>query len=233
MIKNTCLFAIIFLIGISTDGFAQRQLRSSQTQDESSIEDLVGTWRWFTGAKVEVFKNGNFKSTNENGVIYTGKCSSIDEDIYKFNWENDKWIDILKISKRGSFLEGKNHAGNHITAAKISSLTSNENNTENKTNVSPKTLDTASDIQKNKKYVGKWKMSSWDGNYELFENGRVTITNDATKPSGGSWFLSYDRLYLVWKDCPDVDVFRLNADENMTLERIDNRAGAGVNFQKK
>ena len=233
MIKNICIWTLLFLVSFISDGACQRQLRSSQIHEESNIGDLVGTWRWFTGSRVEVFENGNFKATAENGTIYTGKCSSINDETYKFNWENDKWIDVLKISKEGNYLEGKNHAGNHITAAKISSEPPNQDIAPNITSSSPKILDISSDYKKNQKYVGKWKMSSWDGNYELFNNGRVTISNDATKPSGGLWFLAYDRLYLVWKDAPDVDVFRLNADENMTLERIDSRGGAGVNFQKK
>jgi len=233
MIKNIWICIFISLIGLISDGFSQRQLRSSHTSGDSSIEDLVGTWRWFTGSKVVVFKNGEFKSTNENGTIYTGRCTSINDETYKFSWENDKWIDILKISKEGNYLDGKNHAGNHITAAKISTDVATENSGENKNTLSSKIAGISEDHQKKQKYAGKWKMSSWDGNYELFENGRVTISNDATKTSGGLWFIAYDRLYLVWKDSPDVDVFRLNADENMTLERIDNRSGTGVNFQKK
>jgi hypothetical protein len=233
MNKNICIWTLLFLVSFISDGTCQRQLRSSQIQGESNIEDLVGTWRWFCGSRVQVFGDGNFKATNENGTIYNGKCSSIDDETYKFNWENDKWIDVLKISKEGNYLEGKNHAGNHITAAKISSRPPNQDISPNITSSAAKNSDISSDYKKNQKYVGKWKMSSWDGNYELFNNGRVTVFYDDTKTFGGSWFIAYDRLYLIFKDSPVVDVFRLNADENMSLERIDNRSGAGVIFQKK
>ena len=131
MIKKTWICIAISLIGLISDGFSQRQLRSSQTSGDTSIEDLVGTWRWFTGSKVVVFKNGEFKSLNENGTIYTGKCTSIDDETYKFSWENDKWIDILQISKEGNYLDGRNHAGDHITAAKISVNTESDNSEEN------------------------------------------------------------------------------------------------------
>ena len=90
----------------------------------------------------------------------------------------------------------------------------------------------AIDPSKNQMFVGEWRMSSWGGHYELFENGRVTISNDGTKPSGGHWFLAYDRLYLVWKDSPDVDIFKLNTNENMTLQRIDKASSANVTFEK-
>ena len=88
------------------------------------------------------------------------------------------------------------------------------------------------DPQKIKMFVGEWRMSSWGGHYELFEDGRVTISNDGTKPSGGHWFLAYDRLYLVFIDSPDVNIFKLNKDKNMTLQRIDKECEAGVTFKK-
>lgn len=89
------------------------------------------------------------------------------------------------------------------------------------------------DPQKTKMFVGEWRMSSWGGHYELFENGRITISSDGKNPNGGHWFLAYDRLYLVFLDAPVVNIFKLNKDNNMTLQRIDSESEAGVTFQKK
>ena len=75
-------------------------------------------------------------------------------------------------------------------------------------------------------------MSSWNGHYQLFEDGSCIIDNDSSNPSKGLWFLAFDRLYLVWGMMADTDVFKLNPDQSMKLQRIDNRSEANVTFEK-
>jgi len=83
------------------------------------------------------------------------------------------------------------------------------------------------------KYVGQWAMSSWNGTYSLFDDGRCTVV-DPGNPGNhtGIWFLAYDRLYLVWSWGPVVDVFQLNPDNHTVLKRIDHDL-KNVTFQKK
>jgi hypothetical protein len=83
-----------------------------------------------------------------------------------------------------------------------------------------------------KKYIGDWKMSSWDGHYQLLGDGSCIINNGPSQPSKGLWFLAFDRLYLVWGMMSDTDVFKLNPDQSMKLQRIDNRSTANVTFEK-
>ena len=91
----------------------------------------------------------------------------------------------------------------------------------------------SSGVADTKKYAGQWKMSSWDGTYQLHEDGRCTLV-DPGNPGNhtGIWFLAYDRLYLVWSWGPIVDVFRLNSNNHTVLERIDHEL-KNVFFQKK
>ena len=82
------------------------------------------------------------------------------------------------------------------------------------------------------KYVGQWKMSSWNGIYRLFEDGRCTLVNpDDPGVHQGIWFLAYDRLYLVWSWGP-VDFFTLNPNNHTVLQRGDHGI-KNVTLEKK
>lgn len=98
--------------------------------------------------------------------------------------------------------------------------------------VIPRTVSAATAADSDK-YAGQWKMSSWDGSYRLFEDGRCTVIDPGNPGTHtGTWFLAYDRLYLVWSWGPVVDVFKLNPDNHTVLQRIDHNL-TNVTFQKK
>lgn len=232
MNKIILLVASISL-SASFSAFSQRPLpRAPDTVEFESDDDVIGTWKWFCGSVVTVSPDGHVNAVWDDGKRATARYEKIGDNKYRFIWGNNEWIDILKLKKEGNILDGQNQCGNRVTATKIASNLGigNVPDPSQKRNLEdPKRSQTSEESQK---YSGKWKMSSWGGNYELLADGRVTINNDGSKPAGGMWLVVYNRLYLIWSDCSDVDVFKLNADGNMRLERIDNRTSPGVTFEK-
>jgi len=232
MNKFILSLAFIALSSSFFSALAQRSLPKTQDKIEFPNDDVVGTWKWFCGSVVTVSPDGNVKAVWDDGKCATARYEKIEDNKYRFIWGNNEWIDILKLKKEGNILDGQNQCGNKVTATKIASSvnTGNALDQHQKRNLQDPKRSQVSEVSQ--KYAGEWKMSSWGGHYELFTNGRVSINNDGSKPNGGMWLVVYDRLYLIWSDCSDVDVFKLNADDNMRLERIDNRSTPGVIFEK-
>jgi hypothetical protein len=180
-----------------------------------------------------VTDNGEVRAVWDDGKRASGRFDKIGDNKYRFIWGNNETVDILKIKKEGNLLEGQNQAGSKVTALKISSTPGIEGNQERSSDhFVPNAKKTMQTTQDYKKYIGEWKMSSWNGHYQLFDDGSCMIDNDLSNPSKGLWFLAFDRLYLVWGMMSDTDVFKLNPDQSMKLQRIDNRSAANVTFEK-
>ena len=230
---NKIILLLTFIaLSASFSTFAQRPLPRTQDKIEFLSDDVVGTWKWFCGSVVTVSPDGNVKAVWDDGRCATARYEKIEDNKYRFIWGNNEWIDILKLKKEGNILDGQNQCGNKVTATKIASSVNTGIAPDQPEKRNPQDPKRSQISETSQKYSGKWKMSSWGGNYELFADGRVSINNDGSKPNGGMWLVVYDRLYLIWNDCSDVDVFKLNAGDNMKLERIDNRTSPGVTFEK-
>ena len=230
---NKIILLLTFIaLSASFSTFAQRPLPRNQDKIEFQSDDVVGTWKWFCGSVVTVSPDGNVKAVWDDGRCATARYEKIEDNKYRFIWGNNESIDILKLKKEGNILDGQNQCGNKVTATKIASSVNTGIATDQPEKRNPQDPKRSQISETSQKYSGKWKMSSWGGNYELFADGRVSINNDGSKPNGGMWLVVYDRLYLIWNDCSDVDVFKLNAGDNMKLERIDNRTSPGVTFEK-
>jgi len=230
--KISVVLASLLVYGCSVS-FSQRPLPYVQEKKDYAADDVVGTWKWFCGSVVTVTDNGEVRSVRENGKRADGRFDKIGDNKYRFIWGNNESVDILKIKKEGNLLEGQNQAGIKVTAIKISStpgIVGNQKGTSDQFLLNAmKTMQTTQDY---KKYIGEWKMSSWNGRYQLFEDGSCIIDNDSSNPSKGLWFFAFDRLYLVWGMMADTDVFKLNPDQSMKLLRIDNRSAVNVTFEK-
>ena len=230
---NKIILILTFIaLSASFSTFAQRPLPRTHDKIEFQSDDVVGTWKWFCGSVVTVSPDGNVKAVWDDGRCATARYEKIEDNKYRFIWGNNEWIDILKLKKEGNILDGQNQCGNKVTATKIASSVNTGIAPDQPEKRNPQDPKRSQISETSQKYSGKWKMSSWGGNYELFADGRVSINNDGSKPNGGMWLVVYDRLYLIWNDCSDVDVFKLNAGDNMKLERIDNRTSPGVTFEK-
>jgi len=229
--KISAVLTSLLVYGTSVT-FSQRPLPYVQEKKDYVADDVVGTWKWFCGSVVTIKDNGDVKAVWADGRSEDAKYEKIGDNKYRFNWGHNKWIDILKLKKEGNILDGQNQCGNKVTATKIASTVNTGNAPDQPEKRNPQDPKRSQISETSQKYSGKWKMSSWGGNYELFADGRVSINNDGSKPNGGMWLIVYDRLYLIWNECSDVDVFKLNAGDNMKLERIDNRTSPGVTFEK-
>jgi len=230
--KISAVLASLLVYGSSVT-FSQRPLPYVQEKKDYAADDVVGTWKWFCGSVVTVTDNGEVRAVWDDGKHADGRFDKIGDNKYRFIWGNNESIDILKIKKEGNLLEGQNQAGGKVTAIKISStpgIVGNQKGTSDQFLLNAmKTMQTTQDY---KKFIGEWKMSSWNGHYRLLGDGSCIIDNDPSHPSKGIWFLAFDRLYLVWGMMSDTDVFKLNPDQSMKLQRIDNRSAANVTFEK-
>jgi hypothetical protein len=230
--KISVVLASLLVYGCSVS-FSQRPLPYVQEKKEFAADDVVGTWKWFCGSVVSVTDNGEVRAVWDDGKHADGRFDKIGDNKYRFIWGNNESIEILKIKKEGNLLEGQNQAGSKVTAIKISStpgIVGNQKGTSDQFLLNAmKTMQTTQDF---KKFIGEWKMSSWNGHYRLLGDGSCIIDNDPSHPSKGIWFLAFDRLYLVWGMMSDTDVFKLNPDQSMKLQRIDNRSPANVTFEK-
>jgi len=230
--KISAVLASLLVYGSSVT-FSQRPVPCVQEKKDYATDDVVGTWKWFCGSVVTVTDNGEVRAVWEDGKRADGRFDKIDDNKYRFIWGNNESVAIVKIKKEGNILEGQNQAGIKVTAVKISSIPGIEGNQKGTSDhFPPKAKETMRTTQDYKKYIGEWKMSSWNGHYQLFEDGSCIIDNDSSNPSKGLWFLAFDRLYLVWGMMADTDVFKLNPDQSMKLQRIDNRSAANVTFEK-
>lgn len=230
--KISLVLASLLVLGSSVT-FSQRPLPYIQEKKDYAADDVVGTWKWFCGSVVTVTDNGEVKAVWEDGKRSDGQFDKIGDNKYRFIWGNNENVDILKIKKEGNLLEGQNQAGSKVTAIKISSNPGIEGNQDRTSDhILPKAKKTMQTTQEYKKFIGEWKMSSWNGHYQLLGDGSCIIDNDPTHPAKGLWFLAFDRLYLVWGMMADTDVFKLNPDQSMKLQRIDNRSAANVTFEK-
>jgi len=230
--KISAAVASLLVYGSSVT-LSQRPIPYVQEKKDYVADDVVGTWKWFCGSIVTVTDNGEVRAVWDDGKRADGRFDKIGDNKYRFIWGNNESVDILKIKKEGNLLEGQNQAGSKVTALKISSTPGIEGNQERSSeHFLPNAKKTMQTTQDYKKYIGEWKMSSWNGHYQLFDDGSCIIDNDLSNPSKGLWFFAFDRLYLVWGMMSDTDVFKLNPDQSMKLQRIDNRSAANVTFEK-
>lgn len=233
MNKKNCTAVILFSLCLISTAFSQRALPIDKNRAEIASNDVVGTWKWFCGSVVTINNNGDVYAVWNDGKHAEAKYEKIGDNRYRFVWGNNEWIDVLKLKKEGNILEGINQCGSKVTATKISSTIDKANIQKAKSHEFSNTAEkTNKSIQNQETYVGEWKMSSWDGHYVLLRDGSCTIDNDPSHPARGVWFLAFDRLYLVWEGLTDTDVFKLNTDPSMILQRIDNRSASGVTFEK-
>jgi|APGre2960657505_1045072.scaffolds.fasta_scaffold116022_1 hypothetical protein len=226
--------ATFILLSASLCAFSQRPLPGVQDKKElESDDDVVGKWKWFCGSVVTVSPDGNVSAIWDDGKQATARYEKIEDNRYRFIWGNNEWIDILKLKKNGNILDGQNQCGSKVTAIKISDGTNTSENPNSNNNGFQESAKRTMHFNQNPdNYVGEWKMSSWDGRYQLFKDGSCTINNNSPDPARGLWFIAFDRLYLVWEGIADADVFKLNPDQSLTLQRIDTRPPAGVSFSK-
>jgi hypothetical protein len=72
---------------------------------------INGTWRWFTGETVWIYKNGNCRSSRGNrgrwNIIKSGAYP-----VYRIVWNNGQYVDTLTL--RGNTLDGHNRGGTHV-----------------------------------------------------------------------------------------------------------------------
>lgn len=233
MNKRNCVAVTLLSLCLTSLSFSQRPLPIDKGRAEIASDDVVGTWKWFCGSVVTIQNNGEVYAVWNDGKHAEAKYQKIGDNKYRFVWGNNEWIDILKIKKEGNILEGINQCGSKVTATKISSTIDKANLEKAKKHEFSNTAEKTNKTIKNQEiYVGEWKMSSWDGHYILHQDGSCTIDNNPSNPARGLWFIAFDRLYLVWEDLTDTDVFKLNTDPSMILQRIDNRSAPGVTFEK-
>lgn len=119
----TLCFGFIYFYKKNNDHF----LSSGKIDKILGIKDgdIVGVWRYFNGATVVLTEEGMIMASWENGGKVFGNYKKIEDDIYRFEFENDQggtWYDILKRDERGNYLEGKNHMGVKVSATKISNI---------------------------------------------------------------------------------------------------------------
>lgn len=93
--------------------------------DPTRCDEIVGTWRWFNGAKVECQGNGRCEATNG----FSGPWRCLDpKGVVEIRWGRGggsvQWIDTLNITSDGNKLSGTNQIGGSVSASRMATATS-------------------------------------------------------------------------------------------------------------
>lgn len=73
--------------------------------------DISGTWHWFDGETVWIYKNGTSRSSRGNQGRWSRRWNGT-RYIYTINWNNGQYIDTLTL--HGNTLDGHNQGGTHV-----------------------------------------------------------------------------------------------------------------------
>ncbi len=82
----------------------------------SKVQEIAGTWSWFTGETVEIRNDGTFSSEKNKGNWEAAGGSG---SLYTLRWVDGGWIDSLTLSSDGKSLGGQNKYGASVTGSKV------------------------------------------------------------------------------------------------------------------
>jgi len=98
---------------------------SRATPATATPQGSLGDWKWFTGSlkrlgaggQIYQYDNGKKQWVASQGTRWYWK--DVSRRILIINWDNNRYIDTLTLSKDGSRLDGRNQNGVRVTATRI------------------------------------------------------------------------------------------------------------------
>jgi hypothetical protein len=172
---------------------------SSSSGSSSGTDSIVGTWNWFTGAKVCMHPDGTLEAWKDNQKSTSGKWTGSGNK-FTLNWVDGGNVDTLTLSSDGQSLDGYNQSNSHINGKKISS-----SDTIAGTSSSPGSTSGPNSI------VGTW---DWFTGTKvcMHPDGTLEAWKDNKKSNSGKWTGSGNKFTLNWVDGGNVDTLTLSSD---------------------
>jgi len=83
-------------------------------------DPIIGIWQYGNGATTTFYPDGTVRQIWDGGGV-PGKLEKIDAKTYRLNFNENQWIETVKINEEGTLLVGNNNFGGQVTAGKVSS----------------------------------------------------------------------------------------------------------------
>ncbi|MFW5488254.1 MAG: hypothetical protein ACNI3A_07545 [Desulfovibrio sp.] len=147
------------------------------TAASNGCNEIVGSWKWFTGSTVKILPNGKMP-----GQGHSWECLDPAQRKYRVVWSNGKWIDDLTLSPDIRRLEGKNQIGNRVWGERIDAPPAPASGKDTAQTGPPPTKNNARRIKGN--MGAQWKMAhgsldtakpDWNAEWELSTVSGITL----------------------------------------------------------